>query len=325
MLFSAFCFANMLGLNISASFNSAVTIYILIPILIIPQLLFSGVTVKFDKLNPNITSEQIVPAIGDMMASRWAFEGLAVKQFKDNQLSKKTYKYDKAIHIATYKKDYWLPAMITKLGTCDANYKKTQNRQEVCDALKMIKNEILKELKVPGNEKLKCGGLENLSIETFSPTVSNQISDFLNNTLKSVYLKNFKRASTLKEKVINLSNKDSVSRIKYIKDKNDYENESLNDLVTNRNTPFRILEINGAFVQKIDPIYQDPIYSDWGRAHFFAPRKKFFGKYYDTFTFNLFVIWMMSLVLAITLYFEVIKKIIHLLEFTISRIENLKI
>ena len=73
LLFSSFCFANMLGLNISSSFNSAVTIYILIPILIIPQLLFSGVMVKFDKLNPIITSQSQVPAIGDMMASRWAF------------------------------------------------------------------------------------------------------------------------------------------------------------------------------------------------------------------------------------------------------------
>jgi len=43
ILFSCSCFANMLGLNISASFNSAVTIYILIPLLVIPQLLLSGV------------------------------------------------------------------------------------------------------------------------------------------------------------------------------------------------------------------------------------------------------------------------------------------
>ncbi|MGZ4060371.1 MAG: ATP-binding cassette domain-containing protein, partial [Bacteroidia bacterium] len=177
ILFSSFCFANMLGLNISASFNSAVTIYILIPILIIPQLLFSGVMVKFDKLNPLITSQNVVPVVGDMMASRWAFEALAVKQFKENAFNKKTYKYDKAIHIATYKKDYWLPAMITKLGNCDADYKKPESRQEVIDALKMIQNEIRKELKVPGNEKLKCGGLEGLNIATFGPTVSSQVSD----------------------------------------------------------------------------------------------------------------------------------------------------
>jgi hypothetical protein len=36
----------MLGLNISSAFNSAVTIYISIPFLIIPQLLLAGVVVK---------------------------------------------------------------------------------------------------------------------------------------------------------------------------------------------------------------------------------------------------------------------------------------
>jgi hypothetical protein len=51
VLFTTSCFANMLGLNISAAFNSVITIYILIPFIIIPQLLFSGVLVKFDKLH----------------------------------------------------------------------------------------------------------------------------------------------------------------------------------------------------------------------------------------------------------------------------------
>ena len=76
VLFSSSCFANMLGLNISASFNSAVTIYILIPFLIIPQLLLSGVIVKFDKLNPSISSQNFVPFTGEVMTSRWAFEAV---------------------------------------------------------------------------------------------------------------------------------------------------------------------------------------------------------------------------------------------------------
>ena len=88
----------------------------LIPILIIPQLLFSGVMVKFDKLNPIITSQYVVPVVGDMMASRWAFEALAVKQFKDNEFNKNLYKYDKALSIATYKKDYWLAEFAKKIA-----------------------------------------------------------------------------------------------------------------------------------------------------------------------------------------------------------------
>jgi amino acid transporter len=40
-------FANMLGLNISSGLNSVVAIYITIPLIIIPQLLFSG-TITFE-------------------------------------------------------------------------------------------------------------------------------------------------------------------------------------------------------------------------------------------------------------------------------------
>ncbi|MBA3706313.1 MAG: hypothetical protein H0W84_10590 [Bacteroidetes bacterium] len=88
----------------------------------------------------------------------------------------------------------------------------------------------------------------------------------------------------------------------------------------NRNTPYRILDLDGSYVQKIDPVYLDPVDSDFGRAHFFAPRKKFFGTYYDTFWVNLCVIWTMSLILAITLYFDVLKKFINMLEIIFSKL-----
>ena len=49
VLFSAWCFSNILGLVISDSFKTVITIYILIPFLIIPQLILSGIIVKFEK------------------------------------------------------------------------------------------------------------------------------------------------------------------------------------------------------------------------------------------------------------------------------------
>ncbi len=86
VLFTTSCFANILGLNISSAFNSVITIYILIPFILIPQLLFSGVLVKFDKLHlSNYSSREYVPVIGDLMMARWSFEALAVEQFKNNK------------------------------------------------------------------------------------------------------------------------------------------------------------------------------------------------------------------------------------------------
>src|SRR5260221_12686400 len=91
ILFTSSCFANLLRINISSAFNSAVTNYILIPILLIPQLILSGVVVKFDKLNPLIGNTATVPLVGGIMASRSAFEAAMVPQFKANDFEKEFY------------------------------------------------------------------------------------------------------------------------------------------------------------------------------------------------------------------------------------------
>jgi amino acid transporter len=88
VLFTASCWANMVGLNISSGFNSVVTIYILVPLILVPQLLLSGVVVDFSKMHNKIANDKAVPIIGDMMTSRWAYEALAVTQFKDNVYEK---------------------------------------------------------------------------------------------------------------------------------------------------------------------------------------------------------------------------------------------
>jgi ABC-type multidrug transport system ATPase subunit len=320
VLFSSSCFSNMLGLNISASFNSAITIYILIPFLIIPQLLLSGVIVKFDKLNPAITSQSVVPFTGEIMTSRWAFEALAVNQFKENHFNHELYKYDKALSIATYKKDYWLTELNKKLDNAENNYKNPNNKDEAKDALQMVHDEITKELSVPEIKRthLKCPDLDKLTLTDFSPTIANEIRTFLNN-LKTYYLNKFKNAARGKDELVSTFTKDSASRASYLKLKDDYENESLNDLVTNRTTPYRILDLDGKYVQKIDPIYLDPVDSNVGRAHFFAPRKKIFGRFYDTYWVNIAVIWIMSLGMAIALYFDLLKKFILFLENLFSK------
>ena len=87
-LFSTAAFANMLGLNISASFNSAVTIYILIPLVMIPMMILSGAMFSFDKLNRNVSRVDKVPVIAEFMVTKWSYEALMVHQFKDNKFMK---------------------------------------------------------------------------------------------------------------------------------------------------------------------------------------------------------------------------------------------
>jgi hypothetical protein len=313
VLFSISCFANMLGLNISAGLNSIITIYILIPFLIIPQLLLSGAIVKFDKLNPKLTSQKVVPLAGDVMASRWAYEALTIKQFKENEFNKHLYKYDKAISIVSFKKNYWLPEVSKKINYCINNYKNIAYRSEVIYNLQLVKNEIDKELKMNSHNYNKYQDLNKLNIKFFDTIVGQHINTLLT-SLKTDFINDYNFYNDLKDKVVSDLTKDKVTNEKFLSSKDIYENESLKDLVTNKNSFCKILDFDGTFIQKTDPVYLDPTDSNLGRSHFFAPQKLFLNKYYDTYWFNIFIIWLMSFIMFVTLYFNVLKRLIDSIE-----------
>lgn len=309
VLFSTSCFANMVGLNISATFNSAVTIYILIPFLLIPQLLFSGIIVKFDKLNPATTSQTEVPIIGEAMASRWAFEALAVHQFKNNEFEKIFYKYDKVMSIAKYKKNFWIPKVVAKIDLVESNLKKDSLNNATKSDLSLLRNEIKEEEQ--DNYRFKCTLKDSLYPSKISLKVLEQVKeDFA--SLNKFYIHAFNIAANKKDSIIQDYYKKENGKEKFNALKQTFENTSLTDLVTNKKDLQFILELDNKLVQKTDPVFLDP---DGFRAHFYAPNKKLFGKKIDTFWANIMVLWTMSLFLAITLYFDFFKKIISLFEF----------
>ena len=95
--------------------------------------------------------------------------------------------------------------------------------------------------------------------------------------------------------------------------KDKYYNQSLADLVRNINTTDRIIELRGNLVQLIDPIYNDPepmgIFDN--RAHFFAPTKHLLGITFGTYYFNIVVIWLMTFIFYVTLYNELLRKMLN--------------
>jgi len=115
VLFSAWAMSNMMGLLISDSFKAVVTIYILIPFLVIPQIILSGIMVKYEKLNPNISSPSNIPFYGEAITARWGYEALAVKQFIGNKYEKDLYQFDKDLSISNIKKNWWTIKMKGKI------------------------------------------------------------------------------------------------------------------------------------------------------------------------------------------------------------------
>jgi ABC-type multidrug transport system ATPase subunit len=101
ILFVTAALANLTGLVLSQTLNSVVSIYITIPILLIPQILLCGLVVSFSDLTPDSKTGN-VPAIGNVIPSRWAYEALAVTTYTDNAYEADFFKWDKDKYEAQY-------------------------------------------------------------------------------------------------------------------------------------------------------------------------------------------------------------------------------
>jgi ABC-type multidrug transport system ATPase subunit/uncharacterized tellurite resistance protein B-like protein len=312
ILFSTWAFANMLGLVISDSFKTVITIYILIPFLIIPQLLLSGIIVPYEKLNPKISNPENIPWYGEIITARWSYEALAVYQFKNNEYEEKFYPYDKAMSIADFKKNYWMPTLQNKVSFCKRNQDNPKEKEEVIQNLKLIHNEINEELTSPSARIVKFNGLSDLKYEELDSKLFKELDDYFK-LLRRYYIKLYNKASAKKDKKISQLQADSASRAEFLKLKRNHHNEKLADFVKNSNEINRIIEYDNELIQKIDPVFLDPE-NKFVKAHFYAPRKQAFGSYHASFWVNVIVIWFMSILLYIILYFRLLRKLLNYIE-----------
>lgn len=319
MLFSTCAFANVLGLNISASFNSAKVIYILIPIVIIPQLLFSGIIVKFDRLNPIFASQSGVPWIGNIMASRWAYEALAVTQFKWNEYEKEFFELERRKKFSNWKKDYWITALKNKTGQVSRLMNDMEAATDLERELTVLRNELLKENNFLKGMRFK--EVNELTPDRITPEVIELLKEHLNKLTehyKRVYLK----ADSEKENAIfaltRTENGDQIYRDLF----NNHKNDQLETFATNRNDLTYIAEYNGELIQKKDLIYLLPYNTSFFSSHFYAPAKNVNGKFVDTFVANMMVIWGMTLLLIFCLYYNVFPTFIKVIEGATSRLKS---
>jgi ABC-type multidrug transport system ATPase subunit/uncharacterized tellurite resistance protein B-like protein len=312
ILFSAWCFSNVLGLVISDSFKTIITIYILIPFLIIPQLILSGVIVKYEKLNPNISNPKNIPFYGEVITARWAYEALAVYQFKENAYEEKFYSYDKTMSFAEFRKNYWIPTIQNKVSYCKRNLDNPEKKRQVKDNLELIRNEVGEELNSRSASVVNYSGIEDLYYEQINTKKLNELSRYLE-LLKRYYIKLYNKANSRKDSKISRMQSSSEERNELLALKRAHYNEKLADFVKNSNEINRIIEYQDQLIQKIDPVFKDPD-SKFVKAHFYAPRKQVFGKFYETFWVNFVVIWVMSILLYIILYFRLLRKFLDFLE-----------
>ncbi|PKP11813.1 MAG: ABC transporter [Bacteroidetes bacterium HGW-Bacteroidetes-4] len=303
MLFSAACASNMIGLNISAALDSVITIYIMIPFLVVPQLLFSGTMVKFEKLNRSISSYEHVPLLGDLMVSRWAYEGIAVKQFRDNEYQKHFYFLEKKKSEASYIASYLIPALAARISKIQY----TEDNVARAHHVEILHKELLKlNQRTP---KYPFKAVSQVQPDKINDALIKQIQEHLQLVTQYYQKIQNKAISMLDEQVNELTNQ-LGSKEALVELKKNYYNDFLADLVMNRNELHKIHDTGEGYVQLSDPIYRDPVSSN-GRAHFYAPVKKMGSLEIDTYIFNLSIIWLFSLLMYVLLITDAFRKLIE--------------
>lgn len=303
ILFSTGCFANMLGLAISANLKSVIAIYILIPFLIIPQILLSGTIVKFDQLHSSLTTKAYPPIVADLMPSRWAFEALAVSHFTKNKYEKKYFAIDKINSDISYKLNFLIPKMTSLLDEWRTITITNKEPQKIRDLSKTVSNTMKNSLLDIPNTEARIIGIENLPL-------NQQINKFQNFIdFAKLFYSEYLDKILYKKDLITLEIVHKFDKPEqYINFKNAYFNESIANLVLKNDDSEKLFIHNNKIIRRYEPVFITPE-NAFGRTDFYSAQKKIGNYFISTIYFNVIMIWIISLILYLSLVFDIINRL----------------
>ena len=296
MFFTMSCVANLIGLNISSGVNSVVTANSVIPFIVVPQLLFSGVMIPFDRLNKVFENPEIVPFIGELMPSRWAYEAVAVHQFKGNKFTREFYKIDRDRSNAIYH-NYIVRQLEAELNELHTAFHSSGGvlPESSFDRLALVQNELneLGEL----NLVASFGKLEEIGSEAFAePHYQSAMDSLRKAEVKLVSMRN--RAEEQREELSVKLIQEWGGEQAFNEMKNRHTNRKLEEMLENKLA--HVVVWNNRYVRKESPIYQLPN-SKAARAQLYAPVKRVGSVKVDTYWFNMLILWFSALQLYIIL------------------------
>ncbi len=292
MLFSIGCSGVLMGLFISSVFNSPVTIYILIPILLIPQMILSGAIFKFDELNKFFGNEDKVPVIADMMVSRWGYEALMTDAFTNNKYNKHFFEIDQQINLENYWQVYYIPRLKEEIELNPDNKDYLQKLINHEYSRKDYFNSIFKNyLQKNDNSELY------FKLDSLSEALKNSINE--------------KRR--IKEQRIDSLVNAWKGTDQYKKFKKAAHNKYIEEVLTNAFGVDYLIFSEHKIIRKKDLIYEFPKKHSYNyRSHFFAPKKSIFNTFVETYYFNMLYIWIINLILYLVIRFKLMHKIFNI-------------
>jgi ABC transport system ATP-binding/permease protein len=232
-----------------------------------------------------------------------------VEQFKKNRYENLFYNFEKAESNSTFCTNYLIPELLNRVSICEAYLEMPEQAANLKNQLLLIRFEmkdLAKHLQISIFEKE-----ELLTPGNFNPDLAKEVSKYLRH-VRSISSKILKRSIDAKdERLMQIENRLN-GHLNLVNLKEKYHNASLSDQLLNKNEAEKIIELNGRLYRKYEPVFNIPD-SKYGRAHFYAPYKQLGNYLFDTFWFNMAIIWLMSILLYLTLSFNVLGKIVDYL------------
>jgi ABC-type multidrug transport system ATPase subunit/ABC-type multidrug transport system permease subunit len=291
---SSFC-ASILGLIVSASMKSAVSIYILIPMLLVPQIMLGGPTINYNELIRKNSGNRNVPLVAEVIPTRWGYEAVMVEHFTGNRFERRLFDDEKILRRMDYMKDIHLPEVRGLASKAFAEPDPLGSAKAQDRALRQA-------LAALGNE-LAC-------LERFSGLKAPDLSGFLvpgkygreHQALITAYLKEFE--AWLKPIRADASSKKRASEAAMREEFGNAGFEAFKARNFNKEVEKQALQVNlgdrdsvvlsgTRLVPQVAPIVLDPE-SKLGRAPLFSTRKRLGPVWIPTPIFNLIVLWVMT-------------------------------
>ncbi len=309
ILFTTSCFGNMVGLNISAGMKSVISIYILIPLVLVPQLLLGGAMVRFDDLHHSLTRKVYVPVLGDIMTTRWSYEAMAVEQFRSNRYMKPYFPTELMISRYDWQSAFLIPELKRKSNECAFAAGKPEYEESYRNNLEKLERYIGDLSSEAGLDPAQA--MRVIKREPFTTDASYIVNDYLD-SLQKVIRGSFLRQTAIKDsitrKIVERIGQDKLVELRTANHNND-----LADMLLNRTVQKKLYETDRQIIQKSDPVLMLPG-SRVGRAHFYAPFKIIGNLKISTLWFNMMVVWLMNILLFVTLYLNLLKLLMNLIE-----------
>ena len=284
ILFTTALLSNLIGLLLSQCFSSVVAIYISIPMLLIPQILLCGLVVNFSDLTPKSTTGN-VPAIGNVIPSRWAYEALAVTMFTDNEYEKDLFEADRKKYENLYHNSVLLYELQSQLETM----KDEQTRG------KEVKPEHLEVIRTNIPLVSEYCGMETYQGDDSYRSLRQYIKDAEQWLVKQGNKVTLYADALMTDKIRQMG-KDGVLDLK----RRCY-NLKLKDCVTGADQRKVIDIVNNHIVPRSGLIYLTPR-SHWGNAPFYSCEKILGSWHIKTLWFNLAIMGLMCIIMALLLF-----------------------